>query len=370
VLVVVADATEADRLVRGLSDDGHLARAVADGAAAVDALVRERFDALLIDVELPEMPGREVVAVVRAYDVEVPIVVMTNDVSPWIGAGVAVIARSAPIADLVRAVGRAKHSRRDTVRLRRELTSEPPVTAPEDLNTLFDRALGQMYVAFQPILLEERDSVFGYEALMRSREPNMSTPPALLAAAERLGRLSDLGGRVRTLAATAFTGAPDDALLFVNLHSSDLVDAALYDSGASLSAIAPRVVLEITERATIEDVTDVSARLSVLRFQGFRIAVDDLGAGYAGLTSFATVEPEFVKLDMSLVRRLHTSHFRRRLVSSVIDACRDLGTSVVAEGIESEEELRALRAVGCELFQGYLFARPSDSFAQPSLRAR
>ena len=121
-----------------------------------------------------------------------------------------------------------------------------------------------------------------------------------------------------------------------------------------------------SQRATIEHFDDVPARVSVLRFQGFRVAIDDLGAGYAGLTSFATIEPDFVKLDMSLVRNLHTSSVRRRLVGSVLDACRDLGTGVVAEGIEGRDELRALHEMGCELFQGYLFARPSASFERPA----
>lgn len=366
VLVVVADPNEAARLVGSLADAGHAAVAAHDAGAAIDELVRRRFDVLVIDGELSEVPGTDLVAVVRAYDIEVPILVLTQTAAPWIGAGVGLLAKPVVLGTFVRSVERARHSLRETKRLRRELVKEAPSAGPvEELGAVFDRALEAMFIAFQPIMQKERPSVFGYEALMRSGEPKMSTPLPMLAAAEKLGRLDDLGRHVRDLAATAFSGAPDDALLFVNLHSSDLLDTTLYDSSSALGAIANRVVLEITERATIEHYDDVPARVSVLRFQGFRVAIDDLGAGYAGLTSFATIEPDFVKLDMSLVRNLHTSPVRRRLIGSMLEACRDLGTGVVAEGIEGKEELRALRDMGCELFQGYLFARPSASFEQP-----
>ena len=366
VLVVVADPNEGDRLVKTLEDRGYAAFAARDAGAAIDELLRRRFDVLVLDGELADVPGKDFVAVVRAYDIEVPILVLTTTADPWIGAGVALLGKPTETDAFVRAVERAKQSMRETKQLRRELTTEAPDRETEELLHIFDRALDGMFVAFQPIMKKERDSVFGYEALMRSREPKMSTPLTILAAAEKLGRLDDLGRRVRNLAATAFSGAPDDALLFVNLHSSDLLDKSLYDSTTPLASLSERVVLEITERATIEHLDDVPARISVLRFQGFRVAIDDLGAGYAGLTSFATIEPDFVKLDMSLVRNLHTSPVRRRLVSSMLDVCCDLGTSVVAEGIEGKDELRALHDMGCELFQGYLFARPSASFERPA----
>ncbi len=369
MLLVHADAREADRLAKLLAEKGLETTAVNDGGAAIDELVRHRFDVLVLDSELPQTPALELVRVIRAYDIEVPVVVLAHDATGWVGAGVQLVAKPVDAAVLVRTVARGKSARRETKRLRAsELQiSAPPPDMPEDLDVVFGRALDQMWLAFQPILKEGEPRVFGYEALMRSREKKLGTPGDILSAAESLGKLDVLGRRVRSLAAEALTTAPPDAHLFVNLHSRDLLDHALFDSATPLTTLASRVVLEITERANVEDVDDVSARLSILRFHGFRIAVDDLGAGYAGLTSFATVEPEFVKLDMSLVRNLHASPVRRRLVASMVDACRDLGSHVVAEGVESPEELVALRALGCDLFQGYLFGRPAPSFEKAAL---
>jgi CheY-like chemotaxis protein len=95
-----------------------------------------------------------------------------------------------------------------------------------------------------------------------------------------------------------------------------------------------------------------------LRRLGFRLAVDDLGAGYAGLASFVGLEPEVVKIDMSLVRGIHREPVKRRLVTSIVELCRDLGTLVVAEGIETPDEREVLADIGCDLLQGYALGRP------------
>lgn len=131
---------------------------------------------------------------------------------------------------------------------------------------------------------------------------------------------------------------------------------------APLSAIASRVVLEITERASLDEVKDARARIADLREIGFMIAIDDLGAGYAGLTSFATLQPEIVKLDMSLIRGVDRDSTRQKLVRSMTALCKDLGMTVVAEGVETTAERDTLTELGCDLLQGYLFARPGRPF--------
>ena len=168
------------------------------------------------------------------------------------------------------------------------------------------------------------------------------------------------------LAAEAFDRAPSQALLFVNLHTHDLLDPELYEATAPLARFANRVILEITERAAIDNVKDIQARVSVLRFNGYRIAIDDLGAGYAGLSSFVALEPEIVKLDMSLVRNVHLSDVRQRLIASMTSLCKEMGMRVVAEGIELTEERLTVQGAGCDLLQGYLFARPGPAFPVPS----
>ena len=136
-------------------------------------------------------------------------------------------------------------------------------------------------------------------------EPSIPHPGALFEAAERLGRVHEVGGVVRDRAAAFLARAPA-LTLFVNVHAQELTDDALLSPAAALSGHARSVVLELTERSSFEHVPNLRARVSLLRRLGYRLAVDDLGAGYAGLTSFAALNPHVVKLDMSLVRGCDT----------------------------------------------------------------
>jgi EAL domain-containing protein (putative c-di-GMP-specific phosphodiesterase class I) len=221
-------------------------------------------------------------------------------------------------------------------------------------------------MAYQPIVRVPDRSLFGYEALLRSDQKALAHPGAILDAAERLGTLDDLGRTIRAAACAPLATAPPGAALFVNLHSRDLMDDNLLSPKSPLSEHAHRVVLEITERASLDQVKDLRPKLTELRRMGFRLAIDDLGAGYAGLTSFATLEPEFVKLDMSLVRDIHRNHTKETLVRSMVSACRDLGMLVVAEGVETPEERDLLVALGCDLLQGYLLGKPGRPFPPPA----
>jgi EAL domain-containing protein (putative c-di-GMP-specific phosphodiesterase class I) len=135
---------------------------------------------------------------------------------------------------------------------------------------------------------------------------------------------------------------------------------------APLSRIADQVVLEITERASLDSVSDVRSRVAALRELGFRIAVDDLGAGYAGLTSFALLEPEIVKLDMTLIRGIEASPVRKHIVDSMTRLCRELDMRVVAEGIETLPELGCVLDLGCDYLQGYLLGRPGPALVPSS----
>ena len=146
--------------------------------------------------------------------------------------------------------------------------------------------------------------------------------------------------------------------------SSDLDQ--LYDPEAPLSRHARRVVLEVTERAGLDAIPELANRLSRLRGLGYRVAIDDLGEGYAGLTSLARVAPEFVKLDMSLVRGIDASTAQQKIIASTVQLSRALGSDIIAEGVETAAERDALVAIGLDLLQGYLIARPAPELLPPA----
>ncbi len=377
VLVVEDDPAVARTLQRLLVRAGYRVTVAADGRAAIEAVMRQAFTVIVSDIQMPGMSGVDLLRAVRTYDLDVPVILTTG--VPTIETAMEAVSLGAlqylpkptPNDDMLKAVQRASRLSR-MARMKRDalkLLGEDGTQAGDraGLQASFDRALETMWMAFQPIVDAVGKKIFGYEALMRSMEPSLPHPGAVLDAAERLDGMEELGGRVRALSAAAFGAAPHDALLFVNLHTRDLLDPALYEANAPLTKIAGRVVLEITERSTIDGVKDVQSRVSQLRHLGYRIAIDDLGAGYAGLSSFAALEPEIVKLDMSLVRDAHKSDIRQRLIGTMTTVCKEMGILVVAEGVEVVEERDSVIGLGCTLLQGYLFAKPGPPFPVPSM---
>jgi EAL domain-containing protein (putative c-di-GMP-specific phosphodiesterase class I) len=258
----------------------------------------------------------------------------------------------------------ARAARRHGVARMRRRASAPPDLDLHDVIRRFDSALAQSWMAFQPILDLRTSRTFAYEALVRTDEESLKRADVLIATAERLGRIHDLGRTVRAAVASAAPAIPEDALIFVNVHGLELTDEDLFGDGCALAPIASRVVLEITERIGLDAVAG-PARVAMLRRRGYRIAVDDLGAGYAALGAIATLEPEIVKLDMSLIRDIDQHATKRRVVGAIATLCRELGSRVVAEGVETHAELGAVRDLGIDLIQGFLLARPTREIAIP-----
>lgn len=233
-------------------------------------------------------------------------------------------------------------------------------------DVLLDEALEGCSLAFQPIVsIRERRAV-AYEALLRSAHPKLTGPLAVLDAAVELGRIHDVGARVRRLVCDSAAHAPPGVDLFVNVHASELDDDSLMETADELHALSKRVVLEITEQASLASIPDISKKIARLRALGYRIAVDDLGAGYAALSVLALIEPEVVKVDMSLVRAVDASAVKRRVIRSILTLAQDVGAAVVCEGVETASEFRALEEIGCDLLQGYYLARPAAGFVVPA----
>jgi len=373
ILLVDDEHSIARAYARTLGAAGFTVETAHDGAAAAAATRARKFDVIVSDITMPGMNGLELLRLVREHDLDVPFVLMTG--GPAIDSAVRAMEYGAlrylikPVAPaeleevVTRAVrlhqmARIKREALDMYRLEGKALGDRA-----GLEARFARAMETLWIAYQPIVSWSRRSTFAYEALVRNEEPTLRSPPDLFEAAERLGRLQELGRTVRDRVAKTLDEQPTSELIFVNLHAMELADDSLIAPDAPLSRHAGRVVLEVTERAPLEQIRDVTARVGQLRALGYRIAVDDLGAGYAGLTSFAHLEPEVVKVDMSLIRGIDLSPMKQKLLGSIVGLCRDLGIEIIAEGVETEAERDALVKVGGDLCQGYLFARPDRPWA-------
>jgi EAL domain-containing protein (putative c-di-GMP-specific phosphodiesterase class I) len=374
VLVVDDELVIVRVLTEWLSDDGLVSAGCHSGAEAVKALTEGEFDVVVADVHMPEMDGVQMLRTIRETGLDLPVILMTgapdlNSATKAVEYGalkylmkpidLAELRQAVLTASRLRRLARAKQAALD---LLADGGAGPSERA--SLEASFDRMLAGLWVAYQPIVRAQDRTIFGYEALVRSTARALGHPAAILDAAERLKRLDTLGRAVRDSAARAMLAEQDGKALFVNLHPRDLLDETLFTANSPLASIASRVVLEITERMPLDEVTDLPTRVASLRQLGFRIAIDDLGAGYAGLTSLAMLEPDVVKLDMSLVRDIDQNVTKQRVVRTMIALAREMSMLVVAEGIETEREGDVLVEMGCDLLQGFWFAKPSAWFAQ------
>ena len=382
--ILVADDDPAIRrmLTRVLRTSGHEVVCADDGEGAHALLRQQRFDLVLTDIAMPNVGGMELLAAIREQDSDVPVIVFTG--SPSTASAIdAVNLRatkylSKPLsAERIRAevddalaLGRLARARRQA----RTLSDRPPPPTEQALGTArvaeqFDSALRGLHMAYQPIVNWSQRTVFGFEGLVRTREKSIPHPGALFDAAEQLQQLQTLGRRIRAVVGDPVIEQEVTAALFVNLHTRDLLDDDLFSETAPLARIADQVILEVTERANLDAVSDLEARVTRLRELGYRIAVDDIGAGYSGLNSFAQLRPDVVKLDLSLVRNVDRDPMKQRLVRMLCEMSADLDIAVVGEGVETAAERDALGELGCDLLQGYLFARPGAPFPTPTYNA-
>jgi EAL domain-containing protein (putative c-di-GMP-specific phosphodiesterase class I)/CheY-like chemotaxis protein len=365
VLLVDDEPALLDSLRWLLVREGFEICAARSGQEAIDCFVKDEFDIVVSDISMPYMTGIQLLQEIRKLDHDVPVVLLTG--APTVTTAVKALEYGA-CHYLTKPVGRdalleVLHKACDKAQSQRRVDSQIRFSSSTsgELEQQFSRALAALWVAYQPIVWAGTHEVYGYEALLRTREPSLANPLALLDAADRLGEGARLGRLVRQRAAAPMGRRPQ-AVLFVNLTPNDLLDPALTAQAAPLTRIAERVVLEVTERASLSQLTDIRARVGELRKLGFRIAVDDMGAGYAGLSSFALLEPEVVKLDMSLIRGVDQSPTKQKLIRSMNVVCKEMNTLVVAEGVETTDERHALCELGCDLLQGYRFARPAEPF--------
>jgi EAL domain-containing protein (putative c-di-GMP-specific phosphodiesterase class I) len=210
-------------------------------------------------------------------------------------------------------------------------------------------------VAYQPIVDLEEKRIFAFEALARCRSAAFANPSRLFAAASREGACGRIGRMVREVALARCSGVP----LFINIHPDELSARWLVRPDDPIFFYDDQLFLEITESAAFSHFDLCCSVLRELRARaGCRLAVDDLGAGFSNLKRVVDLEPQVVKLDRTLVQRLHTSPRQQTLVAFLVDLCRQLGAVVVAEGIETLEEFSAVCDSGVRFGQGYLFARP------------
>ncbi|HEY0149824.1 MAG TPA: EAL domain-containing protein [Allosphingosinicella sp.] len=218
-------------------------------------------------------------------------------------------------------------------------------------------------MAFQPIVDLETGAPFAYEALVRGTGgEGAGTILSRVTAETRYA--FDQKCRVKAIETAARVGLLDTgARLSINflpnaVYSPKACIQLTVRTAAATGFPIDRLIFEFTENEQMAEPEHVANIVNTYQAMGFGTALDDFGAGHAGLSLLARFQPDIIKLDMELVRGIETSMPRRAIVGAVVRMCRELGITLIAEGIETHEELGALRGLGIRFVQGYLIARP------------
>ncbi|WP_245533209.1 GGDEF domain-containing protein [Desulfovibrio oxyclinae] len=224
---------------------------------------------------------------------------------------------------------------------------------------------GRIRSSYQPILDLRKGEVHGWEALARGpRNSRLESPLMLFELAEPLGSLFRLEQLCRERAVSGLGPMDHHQKIFLNIHPKTLADP-LFTPGNTLEllerqGLSPEnVVFEITERQSVQDFGLFYKTLAHYRSQGFLVAVDDVGAGYSGLSAIAELQPEYIKLDKSLIHDIHRDPVKRALAETITSFADKIGSRIIAEGIENRDQAICLMDIGVHCGQGYYLGRPS-----------
>ena len=244
----------------------------------------------------------------------------------------------------------------------RAMQGNPPDAGPDALareRAAWQSPYGRSY-AYQPIIDTKAQEVVSYEALIRgARGESAFQILSAVPAAALYG--FDAEGRLAAIEMAARLG------IGCNLNLNFMPQSAVTSPGVLDSTLAmakhcgialERIVIEITETEAIQDHRQFAEWIDVYRRQGMKVAIDDFGAGYSGLNLLAEFQPDQIKVDIALMRQIQLNGPRQSIVRAIVGLCRELRIDVIAEGIESTDQLRWLEDEGVHLFQGYLFAKP------------
>ena len=225
-----------------------------------------------------------------------------------------------------------------------------------------------VYIDYHPIVVTESQEIYGYEALARGVMRSLRSPEVMFDVAAEADLVWELSRLCRSRAIEGMdTHLQPGELLFLNVDPHDFNDPAFNENEVKYPE---RVVIEITERTAIKDYPKFRERLRAFREAGFRFAVDDAGSGYAGLGSIANLEPDYIKLDISLINGIDTNFIKQNLVETMVKFANDHGAKVIAEGVERAEEFKAVKELGVHLVQGFFLHRPSRAPAATLAAAR
>lgn len=377
VLVAEDDAVMREALCALVTTSGdlELAGAACDADEAIGAAIQLRPDVCIVDVSMPGGGGARATREIRAAAPGVNVLVYSGSddrktVLELLRAGAAgyVVKGAAPdeVLEALRRTARGEATLSDDItgRVVGALTEVLARDADADdaraqLTARIQRTLdgGLLSTVLQPICDLSSRAPIGFEALSRFHAEPVRAPDVWFQEAEEAGLLLDLDLLAVRSALAALPALAPSMFLTINVTPTTVLAPAFLDTILGTPG-ADRIVIEITEHAPIDRYETVGRALARLRADGVRVAIDDAGAGFASLRHILRLEPDFIKLDGELTRHIDADQNQRALASALMTFARETGTTIIAEGLETDDQIEALRGLGAPLGQGYRLGRP------------
>jgi len=386
-IVIVDDVEENNTLLRRILTNAGWERieTFTDPKVGLKSCVATPPDVLLLDLHMPELDGISFLEQLHeqlAFDVFLPVIVLSADVTPEskhrvLAAGakdfltkpldrfevICRVRNTLETAHFYKAVSRRNtylqgfiEDRTNSERVQLERKREQK----KKIETVL--ANDALSIVFQPICELASNRIVGFEALSRFPGKPQLSPDKWFADAAEVG----LGTELELLAVSKALGflpyVPANSFLTVNASPT----ITMQPKFVSLCSVDPwRLVVELTEHSQVDDYPSVIENLEGFRSLGIRVAVDDTGAGFAGLEFLVRLQPDVIKLDRTLVTGVDTDPAKRAMAAALVLFARDIGATVIGEGIERVDELETLRDLGCNWGQGFLLGRPVPMSESP-----
>ncbi|HWB21681.1 MAG TPA: EAL domain-containing protein [Gaiellaceae bacterium] len=347
-----------------------------DATEAIAIADAQRPDVVLLDVDMPAGGGLEAAKGIKKCSPGSKMIALSGNgdrstVLAMLEVGVVgYLIKGCPIDEIIRAVKRAPEGQGSlspevTSDIIDELSSQLAIQSQarkkQSLQEQRIRLALQdekaFAMVFQPIVALRGRKLIGVEALARFAGPPTQTPDVWFADAAEVGLGDDLELVAVQKAAAAMRQLPSDVYLAVNVSPTTLAATAFHDLVSRVNG--GQLVVEITEHARIADYDRLADAVSKLRCLGVRLAVDDAGSGFASLRHILNLDPDLIKLDMTLINGIDLDRSKQALAAGLISFAEKSDTTIVAEGIESDAELGALIKLGVGFGQGWLLGRPA-----------
>jgi EAL domain-containing protein (putative c-di-GMP-specific phosphodiesterase class I)/DNA-binding NarL/FixJ family response regulator len=356
---------EPNLLLVGVAEDAEEAIRLAD---------RERPDLVVLDVSMPKGGGPKAAREIRIHHPETMLLALSAhedgaSVRAMLGEGAhGYVVKGSPVEEIIEAIHRGA---RGKASLSSEITTEVVTTLGDRLKR--ERAMtrrweqwrariqrtideGSLIVLFQPIVHLRTQRVVGFEAVSRfTLEPDQPTQ-AWFEDAAAVGLVKELELTSARAALGALDRLPSDAFLSINLSPDTASSPEFRD--LLIDVDHERLVVEMTEHASVDDYEKLNAAVHELRWRGLRLAIDDVGAGFASLRHILELSPDFMKLDVTLTRDIDREPPRRILAGALATFANGIGIQIIAEGIQTQEELATLQSLDVAYGQGFYLGKP------------